>query len=58
MKLKIYCKSLIEKCGGFEYTRQVLKQLKANVADEAEKLGPNAYFDENVLRKLIQQSFT
>lgn len=45
IEVKKYCVQLLEKAGSFEYTRTVLNQLKAEIRQEVDNLGPNKYFD-------------
>jgi len=41
VEIKKRCLELIEKCGSFEYTRKILRQLKSEINTEIAKLDPN-----------------
>lgn len=45
IEVKKYCVHLLEKAGSFEYTRNVLNKLKAEIQQEVNNLGPNKYMD-------------
>ena len=43
--LKKYCVSLMEDYGSFDYTLQVLRELKDQIMEEVEIVGGNPYID-------------
>ncbi|XP_044740581.1 geranylgeranyl pyrophosphate synthase [Chrysoperla carnea] len=51
-EVKRYCVSLIEKSGGFAYTRKILTELDAQAREEVARLGGNKYM-EAILDNLL-----
>ncbi|KAF2885015.1 hypothetical protein ILUMI_21131 [Ignelater luminosus] len=49
-----YCRSIIEKCGGQEYTRKAINKYKSIILEERTKLKPNPIFEELLLSHFFQ----
>lgn len=50
--VKRYCVQLIDKCGSFAYTRDILTQLDRQAREEVARLGGNAHM-EAILDSLL-----